>query len=111
MHCDHEYLNFRGGKFSISRGAAVDVSLFDLKTGEVVDMGGAYDEFSERSRPDYPGGTSLQRWHRILLRQIMKEQGFTVYEHEWWHFDHFSWAEYPILNITFDKIPVTRSIN
>ena len=23
--CDHEYLNFRGGKFSKSRGAAVDV--------------------------------------------------------------------------------------
>ncbi len=26
--CDHEYLNFRGGKFSKSRGAAVDVPYF-----------------------------------------------------------------------------------
>ena len=25
VHCDHEYLNFRGGKFSKSRGAFVDV--------------------------------------------------------------------------------------
>lgn len=26
--CDHEFLNFRGGKFSKSRGAAVDVPYF-----------------------------------------------------------------------------------
>jgi methionyl-tRNA synthetase len=26
--CDHEYLNFRGGKFSKSRGGAVDVPYF-----------------------------------------------------------------------------------
>ena len=26
--CDHEYLNFRGGKFSKSRGAVVDVPYF-----------------------------------------------------------------------------------
>ncbi|HSR31535.1 MAG TPA: class I tRNA ligase family protein [Anaerolineae bacterium] len=26
--CDHEYLNFRGGKFSKSRGAAVDVPYY-----------------------------------------------------------------------------------
>jgi methionyl-tRNA synthetase len=28
VHCDHEYLNFRGGKFSKSRGASVDVPYF-----------------------------------------------------------------------------------
>jgi methionyl-tRNA synthetase len=28
VHCDHEYLNFRGGKFSKSRGAFVDVPYF-----------------------------------------------------------------------------------
>ncbi len=28
MHCDHEYLNFRGGKFSKGRGAFVDVPYF-----------------------------------------------------------------------------------
>jgi methionyl-tRNA synthetase len=28
VHCDHEYLNFRGGKFSKSRGAAVDVPYY-----------------------------------------------------------------------------------
>jgi len=28
VQCDHEYLNFRGGKFSKSRGAFVDVLYF-----------------------------------------------------------------------------------
>ena len=28
VHCDHEYLNFKGGEFSKSRGAAVDVPYF-----------------------------------------------------------------------------------
>jgi D-alanyl-D-alanine dipeptidase len=70
-----------------NRGAAVDITLYDLKTGRPIEMPGGYDEMSSRSYPDYPGGTSLQRWHRALLRRAMEAEGFTVYEAEWWHFD------------------------
>ena len=49
-----------------NRGAAVDLTLYDLKTGKPVEMVGTYDETTDRSYPDYPGGTSLQRWHREL---------------------------------------------
>ena len=87
-----------------NRGCAVDLTLYDLATGEPVQMVGGYDEFSDRSYPDYPGGTSRQRWHRELLRQAMEAEGFTVYEAEWWHFDFNSWREYPILNIPFEKL-------
>jgi len=87
-----------------NRGCAVDLTLYDLATGEAVQMVGGYDEFSDRSYPDYPGGTSRQRWHRELLRQSMESEGFTVYEAEWWHFDFNSWREYPILNISFERI-------
>ena len=87
-----------------NRGAAVDLTLFDLVTGEPVQMVGGYDEMTERSYPDYQGGTSLQRWHRELLRDAMEAQGFTVYGFEWWHFDHGELREYPILNLTFAEI-------
>jgi CubicO group peptidase (beta-lactamase class C family)/D-alanyl-D-alanine dipeptidase len=87
-----------------NRGSAVDLTLYDLRTGRPVEMVGGYDEFSPRSYPDYPGGTSLQRWHRELLRDAMEEQGFQVYRFEWWHFDYKDWREYPILNLTFDEI-------
>jgi zinc D-Ala-D-Ala dipeptidase len=87
-----------------NRGCAVDLTLYDLATGKSIEMPGTYDEMSPRSFPDYPGGTSLQRWHRDLLRRAMESEGFTVYEHEWWHFDYKDWREYPILNIKFEEL-------
>jgi zinc D-Ala-D-Ala dipeptidase len=87
-----------------NRGCAVDLTLYDLATGKPIEMPGTYDEMSPRSFPDYPGGTSLERWHRDLLRRAMESEGFTVYEHEWWHFDYKDWHEYPILNIKFEDL-------
>lgn len=86
-----------------NRGAAVDLTLYDPATGRPVTMVGGYDEFSERSYPEYPGGTALQRWHRERLRRAMEREGFTVYAYEWWHFDYGDWARYPILNRTFEE--------
>ncbi len=87
-----------------NRGCAVDLTLYDLKTGKPVEMVGGYDEFSDRAFPDYLGGTSRQRWHRDLLRRAMEAEGFTVYEEEWWHFDYKDWRKYPILNKTFEEL-------
>ncbi len=87
-----------------NRGAAVDLTLFDRATGEPVPMPGGYDEFSPRSFPDYPGGTSRQRWHRDLLREVMEREGFTVYEAEWWHFDSDDWRRYRIGNARFEDL-------
>jgi D-alanyl-D-alanine dipeptidase len=87
-----------------NRGAAVDLTLYDLETGEAVGMPGVYDEMSERSAPDYAGGTSLQRWHRDLLRAAMEAEGFSVFEVEWWHFDFRGWREYPLLNVGFEDL-------
>ncbi len=82
-----------------NRGCAVDLTLYDLNTGRPVEMVGLYDEMSERSYPDYPGSTALARWHRQVLRRAMEEEGFTVYEFEWWHFDYKDWQKYPVLNV------------
>jgi serine beta-lactamase-like protein LACTB len=87
-----------------NRGAAVDLTLYDLKTGKPVQMVGTYDETTDRSYPDYPGGTSLQRWHRKLLREAMEAENFTVYEAEWWHFDFDDWRKYGIGNERFESI-------
>jgi D-alanyl-D-alanine dipeptidase len=90
-----------------NRGAAVDLTLYDLATGQPVEMVSTYDETSPRAYPDYPGGTSRQRWLRALLRHAMEAQGFTVYEAEWWHFDYRDWQHYPIGNVVFENIPRT----
>jgi zinc D-Ala-D-Ala dipeptidase len=87
-----------------NRGCAVDLTLFDLKTGKAIKMPGEYDEMSDRSYPNYTGGTDLERQMRDLLRSNMEAQGFTVYDYEWWHFDFKDWKTYRIGNIPFSKI-------
>lgn len=87
-----------------NRGAAVDMTLYDRATGRPVETVAGYDEFSTRAYPQFPGGTSRQRWYRHLLRRLMEEEGFAVYEYEWWHFDFGDWRKYPILNVPFDEV-------
>ncbi len=87
-----------------NRGCAVDLTLYELKTGKEVEMTGVYDEMSERSYPRYAGGTAEQRAHRDLLRSAMEKQGFKVFESEWWHFDFDGWQRYAIQNAPFEQI-------
>jgi D-alanyl-D-alanine dipeptidase len=87
-----------------NRGCAVDLSLYELKTGEEVEMPSGYDEMTDRSFADYAGGTADMRARRALLRQVMEKQGFTVYPQEWWHFDYKDWKQYPILNVKFEDL-------
>jgi CubicO group peptidase (beta-lactamase class C family)/D-alanyl-D-alanine dipeptidase len=86
-----------------NRGSAVDLTLFDRKTGKAVEMPGLYDEMTERSYPDYPGSTELARWHREVLRQAMEKEGFRVFDVEWWHFDFKGWEKYQIANFRWDQ--------
>ena len=87
-----------------NRGCAVDLSLYDLKSGQEIEMPGAYDEMTERSYPTYKGGTAEQRKMRNILRAAMEAEGFRVNDYEWWHFDFKDWKSYPILNISFAEL-------
>ena len=87
-----------------NRGCAVDLSLFNLKTGKEVSMPSAYDEFSERASPDYKGGSVKQKKRRDLLRFVMESEGFSVDPGEWWHFDYREWKEYGILDVPFEDL-------
>ena len=69
-------------------GLAVDVSLYDLETGEQVEMSSGFDEPSPRQYASYAGGTSHQRALRSLLRETMEVHGFKGIEMEWWHFEY-----------------------
>ncbi|KAG9405003.1 hypothetical protein AC1031_004103 [Aphanomyces cochlioides] len=69
-----------------NRGCAIDLSLFDLETGENVDMPSAYDEMSELAGAD---------------------GNFFVYPEEWWHWDFKDFREYAVENIPFSEIKST----
>ncbi|HTK37721.1 MAG TPA: M15 family metallopeptidase [Pyrinomonadaceae bacterium] len=87
-----------------NRGCAVDLSIYDLKTGQNLDMPSGFDEFTERASPNYTGGTEKERANRDLLRKLMEAEGFTVNSNEWWHFDHKDWEKYAIYDIAFSEI-------
>ncbi|WP_116789048.1 M15 family metallopeptidase [Flavobacterium psychrotrophum] len=70
-----------------NRGRAIDISLADAD-GNLLDMGGAFDDFSEVSHPDYKDISRKARKNRRLLAKIMTKAGFSIYPYEWWHFDY-----------------------
>lgn len=86
-----------------NRGCAVDLSVFDLKTGELLPMPSGYDEFTERASPGYKGGTPRETANREMLRRMMEAEGFTVNPNEWWHFDYKNWQDYAINDISFEE--------
>jgi len=85
-----------------NRGCAVDLTLYDLKTGKAVKMPSLYDEATKRAAADYSGGTGRQRELRDLLRRAMEAEGYTVYPLEWWHFDYKDWESYAVENVAFE---------
>jgi D-alanyl-D-alanine dipeptidase len=87
-----------------NRGCAVDLSIYDLKTGKEIPMPSGFDEFTERASPDFKGGTDEERSNRDKLRHLMETEGFTVNPNEWWHFDYNGWQDYAIYDIAFDGV-------
>jgi D-alanyl-D-alanine dipeptidase len=87
-----------------NRGCAVDLTMFDLKSGQQVRMPSEYDEMTERSHINYQCATKEAGRLRDTLRAAMEAEGFTVLENEWWHYDYKDWREYPILDIPFREI-------
>ena len=84
-----------------NRGCAIDLGIYDLKTGKAIPMPSGYDEFTERASPDYKGGTAEETANREKLRRLMEAEGFTVNPSEWWHFDYNGWQDYAIYDISF----------
>ncbi len=90
-----------------NRGCAVDLTLYDLKTGKEIKMPSEYDTFSEAAYPTYMGGTTDEHFRRDYLIKQMQKHNFTVYEYEWWHFNHKDCDKYEILNIPLEEISIT----
>ena len=65
-------------------GVAVDLTLIELVSGRELDMGTAFDTFSEAAHTANASGQIAA--NRQLLKQAMEREGFTNYDKEWWHF-------------------------
>ncbi|OYY70151.1 MAG: hypothetical protein B7Y00_08545 [Sphingomonadales bacterium 17-56-6] len=92
----------RGSKHN--RGCAVDLTLHDLQTGQLVEMPTGFDDFSDKAHRDYRGATAVASAHRARLAGYLEAEGFVGLSNEWWHFDFTGWAQFPVMDIPFNKI-------
>lgn len=79
-------LGYIAKKSGHSRGSTVDVSLVDMSTNTQIDMGSEYDFFGIQSSTFYSKISDLQKNNRMILYNIMINNGFKNYSKEWWHF-------------------------
>ncbi len=75
-------------------GGAIDLSLFNMASGEPFEMGTAFDDCTERAHRDYFNlktpllpAEKIIKERRQILNTTMSKVGFSSYEYEWWHFD------------------------
>ncbi len=87
-----------------NRGAAVDVSLIDLQTGEDIQMPTGFDNFSDAAHPDFANLPENVIKNREILITEMQKHGFRVYPYEWWHFDFIGWEAFDLMDISFSEL-------
>lgn len=68
------------------RGNAVDLTLWDLETGEKLEMPTGFDDFSALADRNYSDCTDTAAENARLHEQVMKKHGFKPYSAEWWHY-------------------------
>jgi zinc D-Ala-D-Ala dipeptidase len=86
-----------------TRGGAVDLTLYDLASGELTAMGGRHDLMDPISHHGASGLTASEAANRQELRSLMEASGFTAYEFEWWHYT-LTHEPYPH---TYFDVPIT----
>lgn len=69
-----------------SRGSTVDLTLYDLTTGELAPMGGDHDLMDSISHHGAAGIAPVAAQNRRHLCSIMESCGFDRYDSEWWHY-------------------------
>ena len=91
-----------------NRGAAVDLTLIDRKTGNELQMPTAFDDFTPRARQDYNDLPAAAIANRAKLRDAMTRHGFEPLPSEWWHYDFKGWEKFELLDVPLDSLAAAR---
>ena len=98
-----------------NRGAAVDLTLISLSTGNELIMPTPFDDFTYNASRTFfmdiindNNKSNDELYTRCsnakLLQDVMMKHKFIGLESEWWHFDISNWQDYDLLDITFEDI-------
>jgi zinc D-Ala-D-Ala dipeptidase len=93
---------YRGSRHN--RGCAIDMTIYDLKTGEDLPMPTEYDSFRKEAWPSTPVSDPVIRKNRETIISVMTKHGFKVNGSEWWHFDFIGWQKFDVMDISFEEL-------
>jgi len=87
-----------------NRGAAVDLTLIDLRTGGELPMPTPYDDFTSRARHDFNDLPADAFANRAVLRDVMVKHGFEPLPSEWWHYDFKGWERFELMDVPLETL-------
>jgi D-alanyl-D-alanine dipeptidase len=87
-----------------NRAVALDLTIINLKTGKELDMGTAFDNFTDSAHHDFIQLPAQVLANRKLLKGLMWKYGFTMVPAEWWHYQWRNRAIYEVLDLDFDEL-------
>jgi D-alanyl-D-alanine dipeptidase len=87
-----------------NRGIAIDLTLYELSSGNLIDMPTGFDDFSETAHHGHQQISDIKLKNRELLKDVMEKNGFIKFETEWWHYSWPSPSKYDVLNIPFSRL-------
>lgn len=87
-----------------NRGAAIDLTLYSLESGDAVEMPTDFDDFTEKAHHSFMNVSTKALENRSLLKTEMEKHGFVSLDTEWWHYDFNNWKNYPVLDVDFWQI-------
>lgn len=87
-----------------NRGAAVDLTLIDLKTGAELPMPTPYDDFTTRARHDFNDLPANVIGARERLKLVMTKHGFEPLPSEWWHYDFRGWERFELMDLPLETL-------
>lgn len=87
-----------------NRGIAVDLTIINLKTGQELNMGTGFDNFTDTAHQTFTNLPEEILQNRGLLKSTMEKYGFKALDTEWWHFFLSNAGRFEILDIDFKKL-------
>ncbi len=87
-----------------NRGVAVDLTLADSKTHQLLSMPTDFDNFSDSARQDFNGTDAKRIANRNLLKRTMEKYGFIPLPTEWWHFSWPHAENFEVLDLSFAEL-------
>ena len=83
-----------------NKGIAVDLTIIKQNTGTELNMGTAFDNFTDSAHHSFTKNLSNEMIaHRTLLKTTMEKYGFKSLETEWWHYSFQSKENYEVMDI------------